>query len=410
MCSYLAKYDVAVQDDPLAGVLLLAGWLRSDWRPLFAELRADRPVLVSPGFTLVTRFADVTEVLSRPEVFTVRGYAPRLESAVGGPLMLSRDNSPLNWREKGLMQVMLAPEDVPGIREQAGRWADEALDQAEADGRIEVVGDLFRSVAGRVCGDYFGFPGPDPQTLSRWSRAVMTDVTANLHGDPAVKAASAAAGAEMMDYLRALLMERRAAGVAGHTVFDRLVRTRLPAELGFDDERLVINVAALMLGFIENASGSLVHLVGQILQRPDVHAAAAVAEDFDPYVWEALRFDPFLKMIARVCERDHLLSDGTVVAAGSLVLAATASAMFDDAAVEEPEAFRLDRPSHTHLHFGHGPHACLGVHPGAAVICEVARRLLRRPGVRLLDDAIVRDRDVFPDRFVLGLGPSDTKG
>lgn len=410
MSGHLAKYDVAVQDDPLAGVLLLVGWLRSDWRPLFAELRADRPVLVSPGFTLVTRFADVTEVLSRPEVFTVRGYAPRLEAAVGGPYMLSRDGSPLNWREKGLMQVMLAPEDVPGVREQAGRWADEALDKAESEGRIEAVGDLFRNVAIRVCGDHFGFPGPDPQTLSRWSRAVMTDVTANLHGDPAVQAASAAAGAEMMDYLRVLLAERRAAGAAGQTVFDRLVRTRLPAELGFDDERLVINVAGLLLGFLENASGSLVHLVGQILRRPEIHAAAAAADEFDPYVWEALRFDPFLKMIARVCERDHALPDGTVIPAGSLVLAAVASAMFDEAAVEEPEAFRLDRPIHTYLHFGHGPHACLGVHPGAAVICEVARRLLRRPGVRLLDGAVVRDRDVFPDRFVLGLGTSHTKG
>jgi cytochrome P450 len=115
-------------------------------------------------------------------------------------------------------------------------------------------------------------------------------------------------------------------------------------------------------------------------------------------------------MIARVCERDHTLPDGTVVPAGSLVLAAVASAMFDEAAVEEPEAFRLDRPAHTYLHFGHGPHACLGVHPGAAVICEVARRLFRRPGLGLLDGAVVRDRDVFPDRFVLGLGPSDTKG
>ena len=37
MSGHLAKYDVAVQDDPLAGVLLLAGWLRSDWRPLFAS-------------------------------------------------------------------------------------------------------------------------------------------------------------------------------------------------------------------------------------------------------------------------------------------------------------------------------------------------------------------------------------
>ena len=32
----------------------------------------------------------------------------------------------------------------------------------------------------------------------------------------------------------------------------------------------------------------------------------------------------------------------------------------------------------------HGQHACLGVHPARAVICEAVRRLLLRPGVRLL--------------------------
>src|SRR6185312_15401048 len=99
---------------------------------------------------------------------------------------------------------------------------------------IDVVGSLFRAVPLAVCARYFGFPGPDPGTLSRWSRAVMTDVTANFAGDPAVREASAEAGAEMMDYLRGLVAARRA-GPEGGDVLGRLVRTRLPGELGFDD-------------------------------------------------------------------------------------------------------------------------------------------------------------------------------
>lgn len=419
---YLDRYEAAAEGDPMGGIALLTGWLRTDWRPLFAELRARRPVLVTPAFALVTRFADVTEVLSRGEVFTVSGYAPRLEAALGGPVMLTRDGTALNWREKALMQVMLPPDDVPHVRELVGRTADEALDAAQPRGRIEAVGELFRHVCMTVCAQYFGFPGPDEQTLSRWSRAVMTDATANLVGDPQIHAASVSAGGEMMDHLHRLLAERRAQLAAGREpaprdVFARLVRTVLPAELALDDRRVAINVAALLLGFAENASGSLVHLVQQILRRPRVHRAAAEAAGdpdpavFDRHVWEALRFDPFLKMIPRTCESDHVLAAGTphetTVPAGTLVLAAVASAMFDETVVQEPEEFRIDRPSHVGLHFGHGPHACPGVHPGAAVICETARRLLRRPGLRLLpppDGAVVRDRDVFPDRFLLGLG------
>ncbi|WP_242904824.1 cytochrome P450 [Actinomadura terrae] len=422
---YVGRYDAAAAKDPADALALLAGWLRTDWRPLFAELRARRPVLVTPVFTVVTRFADVTEVLSRGEVFTVAGYAARLDPALGGPVMLTRDATPLNRREKGLMQVMLPPEDVPRVRALVAEVADAALDAALPHGRIDAVGGLFRRVCAEVSGRYFGFPGPDRPTLSRWSRAVMTDVTANLAGDPGIHAASLSAGAEMMDYLRRLLAERRMAiradaARAPQDILSRLLRTRLPRELSLEDERVLINVAGLLLGFMENASGSMVHVVQQVLGRPELREAvteAAAEPDtaaFDRHVWEALRFDPFLKLIARTCERDHVLARGTPhetrVPAGSLVLAAVASAMFDETAVPAPDAFRLDRPLHTSLHFGHGPHACLGADPGAAVICETLRRLFRRPGVRLLpapEGAVLRDRGVFPDRFTLGLGQEE---
>jgi cytochrome P450 len=144
----------------------------------------------------------------------------------------------------------------------------------------------------------------------------------------------------------------------------------------------------------------MTNAVSVLLARPDLHAEAAAAADdpgrFDPYVWEALRFDPFLKMIVRYCARDHVLPSGATVRAGRPVLAAVASAMFDAAAVDDPGAFRTDRPERTWMHFGYGPHACLGVHPGRVVIAETVRRLMLRPGLRAGGD-VRRDLDVFPD-------------
>jgi cytochrome P450 len=164
---HLERYDEALARDPMAAFALVREWMRSDWRALFAELRERRPVFVTPAFTVVTRFADVTEVLSRESVFSVRAFGPRLDAALGGPYMLGWDATPMNWRERGLMQVMLDPRDAARVRELAGRIADEALDAAQPHGRIEAVHELFRHVALGVCAEYFGLPGPDPQTLAR---------------------------------------------------------------------------------------------------------------------------------------------------------------------------------------------------------------------------------------------------
>lgn len=416
---HLATYDEALARDPMAAFGLVREWMRTDWRTLFAELREQRPIFVTPAFTVVTRFADVTEVLSREEVFTVRAFGPRLDAALGGPFMLGRDATPMNWREKGLMQVMLGPRDAAGVRELVGRVADEALDAAAPYGRIEAVHELFRHVALEVCARFFGFPGPDPQTLSRWCRAIVTDGFANFTGDPDIQAASVRAGAEMTAHLRGELARRRAALRAGRQppddVFSRLVGTTLPGEMAVDDERIVINMAGLPLGFVESAPGAMAEAAEQLLLRPQVLARAlgeaADPERFDRYVWEALRFNPFFKLLPRLCERDHVLAAGTprgtTIPAGTFVLAAPASAMFDADVVAEPEEFRPDRPGHHRMFFGHGHHACLGVHPAKVVICETVRRLLLRPGVRLLpppDGRIVRSHGIFPDRFVLGLG------
>ncbi|MFG3441988.1 cytochrome P450 [Nonomuraea sp. NPDC047897] len=423
----LDRYDETLARDPMAAFGLVREWMRTDWRALFAELRERRPVFVTPAFTVVTRFADVTEVLSRESVFSVRAFGPRLDAALGGPFMLGRDATPTNWRDKGLMQVMLDQRDTARVRELAGRVADEALDAAWPAGRVEAVHDVFRRVALRVCADYFGFPGPDPQTLSRWTRAVVTDGFANYAGDPEIQAASVRAGSEMTAYLRDRLAERRAALRAGRDlpddVFTRLARTDLPAGLGMDDERIVINMAGLPLGFVESAPGAMTEALDQLFLRPQVLARAveAAAEPdpahFDRHVWEALRFNPFFKLLPRVCERDHVLAAGTprstVIPAGTFVLPAPASAMFDPDVVPEPDEFRLDRPDHHRLFFGYGHHACLGAHLAGGVVCEVLRRVLRRPGVHPLpppDGGVVRSGGIFPDRFVLGLGSAGKAG
>lgn len=419
MGEYLTKYGLAASHDPLRASGMVAGWIRGDWRGLFAELRAEEPVFVTSAFTLITKFADVREVLAHEKVFSVRPTRPQLDAALGSGFMLSRDATPLNWRERGLMQVMLAPGDVPAVRELVSRAAEARLDAAAPDGTLDVVSDLFRPIALQVCEEYFGYRGVLPATLAGWVRDIIKDCYANPLNDQGLHAAAVSSGAAMMGYLRDEVARRRDcpvfdADVDVDDVFSRLIRTALPEASDIDDERIAVNAAGLSLGFVESAPAAMALATRQLIQRPDVLAAARGAAfeadpaEFDPYVWEALRLETFFRLMPpRLCEQDYLLAAGTaratVITAGSIVLPALASAMYDEDVISQPEQFRLNRPSHHHLHFGTGHHHdCLGVNLAQVIIPEAVRRLLRRdasaiPGADIVFDAI------FPDSYPLQL-------
>ncbi|MGI8330879.1 cytochrome P450 [Actinomadura scrupuli] len=425
---FLEEYDAAAAEGPARQGALLAQWLTTDRRAFYARLCRDRPVLVTPFGVFVTRFADVTEVLSRSEVFTVRAYAPMMDVVLDGPFILSRDGRE-HRAERGVAQAVLLPHDAQHVRELAGGFADAALDglleraRARGEDRIDLVRDFARRVPLKICGAYLGFPGPDEESMTRWSQASQIAIFRNPRRDPEPNAAAAAAGKEMRAYLAGLIAERRASlqdrpEEVPQDVLGRLLRLCPPAELSFDDHRVAANLAGMLIGYLENTAQSVVQVIEQLMLRPGVRREAerAAADDpalFDRYVWEALRLNPFAAYVFRLCEETYTLASGTpretVIPAGTVVMACHPAAMSDPAVVPEPDAFRIDRPAFAYLHFGHGVHDCVGGYAGAATITEMVRRVLLRPELQLLpppDGAIGFDGTAFPTRFALAVGSS----
>jgi cytochrome P450 len=308
------------------------------------------------------------------------------------------------------------------VREMAGRLADRALDDAAPDGRIEAINKLCRFVPISIVGQYFGFPGPDLESMYRWSKTTQTNMFKNLLNDPAIHDAAVQTGKEMKEYLTGLLAEKRrtAYGADGNVpqdTFSRLVRTQFPPEIGFDDERLLSNIMGLLVGTGETSSQAIAQSLEQILLRPEIHAQAveaAKADDtaaFDQYVWEGLRLNPINPLIFRLSVEDYTVAAGTdrqtVIPAGTLVFACTSSAGFDEEVLEEPESFRTDRPDFLSLHFGYGHHTCLGRYVGSVLVPEVVRRVLLRPNVHLLpppEGKIDFHGGPFPESFWFGFG------
>ena len=417
--SYLAEYDAILASNLSQRIQTVSRWIRTDARPFFAELRERRPIFFTPSFILVTRHEDVLEVLSRDDIFSVRLYASKMDESVG-PFMLGRDRSTINYHDKSLMRLVLAQEDLPRIRNIVAQITEEIVTSSVCEGRIELVKNLGRRVPVRLCGAYFGFPGPDEESMFRWSKATQTDFFKNIANDPEIHQAAIQAGQELTQYLTELIAARRQDIANGshkdpNDVLQRLLMAQIPDGLGFADDRLITNIAGLLVGSVETTSQAVVQALEQILLHPGIGERAlqaAQAEnlaEFDAIVWEALRFNPINPLVFRYTETDTFLAEGTAreaeIPQGTIVFACTASAMWDPNFIPNADQFRIGRPSHSYIHFGYAAHQCLGKYVATVMIPEIIRILLLH-NVSLIDGPEGKIDFLggpFPEKFLVNL-------
>jgi len=415
--SFLDTFDSTT--DPAARMALFFGALRADWRALFGELRETRPVLDLPVMTVVTRWADVVDVLSRNETFRVT-YPPHMDPSVG-PFMLARDGAVQNWRDKSAMRTLLRWDDLPAIRKTAAEIASAALAAVTtgAGGVFDVVATVSRLVPLKTVQRSFGFPGPDDATMLAWSHATQADMFHNPTNDPVVLQANIAAGQAMQAWVAKFIDARQPwADAAGEDTVSRLLRLTGMGLSGLDRQGVISNICGLLVGAIETTSQAIVNATEQILLNPAQAALATKAAQagdntaLDAIVWEALRFNPMTTFVLRIAAAPAVIaptSDHQVtLPAGRLVAASIGSAMFDPAVFPAPDNFQT-RPRDLYLHVGFGSHICLGQYVAYEIIPETIRHILLAPGLHLLPgggSAIDTATGPFAESFKLGFGPS----
>jgi cytochrome P450 len=391
MATYLQRFDAT----PVAlRWPLVRGWIFGEPLPFFAELRAQRPILVMPELTLATRFDDCAEILRRYELFSVALYKPKQ-----GSYWMDEDDTAVHWREKSIMRAILDREDIPAIRTYVGNKAAALL--AAAGGSMDAVAGLTRAVPIALVQDWFGFAHSNPAALIKWSYWNQIDAFWNqpfdaiAWPDPAkIVLEREAANAEMVAYLIGLVAVREGElklGSGGNDPVTRLLALSASKALKFDLERVTINVGGLLIGAVETTSHAVVNALDFLLRRPDLLAkarAAAASDDrtaIDGFVFEALRFSPAFPYFFRTCEQDTVLGRNepyeTPIPKGATVLAVTQSAMFDPQAMSRPDDFDPTRGPGNQFTFGLGLHECLGRAIGGVMIPEIVRQSLRLNGL-----------------------------
>lgn len=401
----------------------------------FSFMRRNRPIFVSqpaagwtikgdkslPPIVLVTRHADVKNVLDHNTVFTVKTYKEIMDATVGSAYMLGRDGDEVNEEKPHVRPNVDNAQDAARVRAIVASLAKRAIEQGAENGEIDIVKHVTRAVPIGLNEEYFGFNGPSPDHLLKWSRATQHAFFHNPFRDARVSARSVEAGKEMRQHIRQTLIPGRkrelANGRPDNDIVSQILKlSETHSRFGITDERIVANVIGLLVGSVETTSAAIAQSLQFILKNPRIYQEAVRAAErgddalLSAIVWEALRYDPVNPWLARYTEEDFVLGAGTsyetVVKKGSLVLAATESAMFDETVFPSPNSFRTDRDPSSYMHLGYGYHRCLGDDVSLIMVPETIKHILLMKNVRIKPGrrgpgVIDQDGGPFPESFVL---------
>ncbi|WP_267241981.1 cytochrome P450 [Streptomyces sp. PR69] len=371
--------------------------LQRDPYPHYTQAREAEGLTYVPELQawLVSRDADVREVLRRPDDFSsAHALLPdafpspaALEVLAQGfgkrPTVVSTDGE-AHERHRAPLNRALTASRVAGLVPYAAERAEELVDAFAADGRVELMRAYARQLPGQVIGRVVGL---DP-----------ADVPAAVHGGHR---------AEQLLFRPLDAAEQLRCAhdvVALQLMLDRCVRARredprddlcsmMTAAYAPGDGELTLEQRHELVSNLQNflIAGHLTTtaLIGTAVLNllRDRAQWEAICDDpglIPAAVEEAARYDSPVQGFRRTTTRPVTLA-GTELPAGATLFVAYGSANRDERRHERPDAFDVTRPlSRRHLAFGHGAHGC----PGAQLAREQLRLTLallarRLPGLRL---------------------------
>ncbi len=240
--------------------------LDRDPYPIYARLRDEAPVCLVPavGLWFVTRWADVEDAATRPDVFAARVDPSPLERTMGGESILLLDGAPQK-RLRTMLDPSLRPRVVeattPDLIEPL---VAELLDALAGRDEAELMSEYFEPVSVLGLGRVLGLGHLDGDTLRRWFHG-LAEGAINFEDDPAKWEISDAVAAEI-DVELAPVFERLDAEPDGSTI-----ATMLELADGTLEERVATilpTLKVILLGGMQepgHAAGST--LVGLLESR-----------------------------------------------------------------------------------------------------------------------------------------------
>ena len=368
-----------------------------DPHPFYRQLRDEAPAHYVEDLDcwFLSRFDDIWEQTGDTAAYSAskRGTTPAHLLTGQLPVFPSVNlmDPPEHVRNRALISGAFKPRRVasmaPLVEEIVARHADALAPKGEGD----LVADYIAKISMEVSCRLLGLPVEDGDMLND----LVNRFFEREPGRRGMTEDGLQASQELNAYLEAIIAERQRQPLDEDVLMNAYLGAR------FDGEPLPLdNIASQMATLVIGSTDSFPKIFAEGLlalhDRPDQRKELVEDPTLIPDAFqEALRFGMPTQMLGRTLNRDVEIH-GQTMREGQAVMFLFVAANRDEREFADPDRFDIRRRPKRILTFGHGNHACLGIHIAALEGNTALRALLERmPEYRVDPDRIERLRSEF---------------
>jgi cytochrome P450 len=373
-------------------------------QPVFKALRDECPVMAIEGTGVVlTRKAEIDEVLRHPEIFTSNMDAVDLKNA--RPMIPLQIDPPEHKKYRKLLDPIFAPRRMALMDESVSRIVNKLIDAFIDRGELDFAKEFSVPFPSEVFLTLLGLPLSElDRFLTMKDGIIRPDVvTGRPYGSATASEYQQKVADSVYEYFNEVLDEREV------TRQDDLLSHFLDAEV--EDQRLtrndILDICFLFLiAGLDTVTATLDCMFSFLSQNPD-HRRQLVEDPalIPSAIEELLRWETPVMGVVRASLEDTSL-DGCPIKKGDQVMIMLGAANTEEGEFEDAHTVRFDREVNRHIAFGGGIHRCLGSHLARIELRVALREWHRRipeysvaPGHTLVYTGGIRSIEHFPMQF-----------
>jgi cytochrome P450 len=353
--------------------------MRGDPYPIYTRLRDEAPAYFIERYQAwaISRFEDIWQSSMDNEHFSCEQgtTASHLLTKVQPVTpMINMMDPPAHTKLRSQIRTHFAPRVLGNLEPMIRKFAGELIESARDKGELDVMGEFASQIAVRVACTVNGIPVEDGDLLS----GLVTRFFGREPGVDGMTPDGLAAMGELAGYFVGLARSRRGNCDPAENVVNLLTAIEFDGQK-LDDESIASHLTMLIIGGAETFPKVFANGIRRLGEHPEQRARLAADPSLIPDAFqEILRYDMPTQFLCREVTKDFELH-GRKFETGQPVLFLYPSANRDPREFENPDVFDIRRCPPRILSFGHGTHACLGIHvaklEGKLCIEETLKRI-----------------------------------